>query len=154
MRTSPAFLADFGITQTVEATRTSAQFYAPGPIVEAEIQQPSNPIFYGYTERTVPVRYANGPLLRVPTEDRSKWVLMQFSGTEKSVLSGLMKGAAETRNRPAIADVPVGQGHVILFATNPCYRWQNFGEPSWANFASLDKLKACPTPLQQPGTPP
>ena len=126
--TSSFFPADFGITQTVEATRTSAQFYAPGPIVEAEIQQPSNPIFYGYTERTVPVRYANGPLLRVPAEDRSKWVLMQFPGTEKSVLSGLMKGAAETRNRPAIADVPVGQGRVILFATNPCYRWQNLGE--------------------------
>lgn len=39
-----------------------------------------------------------------------------------AILSGLMKGAAETRNRPAIADVLVGQGHVILFATNPCYR--------------------------------
>jgi hypothetical protein len=22
----------------------------------------------------------------------------------------------------------VGQGRVILFATNPCYRWQNLGE--------------------------
>ena len=120
--------ADFGLTQTVEATRTSAQFYAPGPVVEMEIQQQSNPIFYGYTDKVVPVRYANGPLLRVPQENRSKWVLAQFSGTEKSVLSGLMKGVAETRNRPAIADVPVGQGHVILFATNPCYRWQNLGE--------------------------
>ena len=120
--------ADFGIAQTVEATRTSAQFYAPGPIVEMEIQQQSNPIFYGYNDKVVPVRYANGPLLRVPQENRSKWVLAQFSGTEKSVLSGLMKGVAETRNRPAIADVPVGQGHVILFATNPCYRWQNLGE--------------------------
>ena len=120
--------ADFGLTQTVEATRTSAQFYAPGPIVEMEIQQQSNPIFYGYNDKVVPVRYANGPLLRVPQENRSKWVLAQFSGTEKSVLSGLMKGVAETRNRPAIADVPVGQGHVILFATNPCYRWQNLGE--------------------------
>jgi hypothetical protein len=39
-----------------------------------------------------------------------------------------MKDVAETRGRPAIADVPVGQGHVILFATNPCYRWQNLGE--------------------------
>ena len=120
--------ADFGITQTVEATRTSGQFYAPGPVVEMEVQQAAHPIFYGYTDRVLPVRYANGPLLRVPTETRSKWVLAQFSGTEKSILSGLMKGAAETRNRPAIADVPVGQGHVILFATNPCYRWQNLGE--------------------------
>jgi len=24
--------------------------------------------------------------------------------------------------------VPVGQGRVLLFATNPCYRWQNLGE--------------------------
>ena len=74
------------------------------------------------------MRYANGPLLRVPQEDRKKQVLMQFPGTDKSVLSGLMKGVAETRNRPAIVEVPVGQGRVILFATNPCYRWQNLGE--------------------------
>jgi hypothetical protein len=44
------------------------------------------------------------------------------------VLSGLMKGAAETKNRPAIVDVPTGRGRVLLFATNPCYRWQNYGE--------------------------
>ena len=45
---------------------TSAQFYAPGPIVEAEILRPAHPIFYGYTQRTVPVRWAGGPLLAVP----------------------------------------------------------------------------------------
>jgi hypothetical protein len=39
-----------------------------------------------------------------------------------------MRGTAEIRNRPAIVDVPVGRGRVILFATNPCYRWQNHGE--------------------------
>ncbi len=47
---------------------------------------------------------------------------------EKSVLSGLARGIAETRNRPAIVDAPTGKGRVILFATNPCYRWQNHGE--------------------------
>jgi hypothetical protein len=120
--------AEFGITRTVDASRPSGQFYAPGPIVEAEIVKPSHPIFYGYSEKRVPVRYANGPLLRVPEEDRSQWVLMQFPGTDQSVLSGLMKGVAETRGRPAIADVPTGQGRVVLFATNPCYRWQNLGE--------------------------
>jgi hypothetical protein len=122
------FPAEFGIARTVEASRPSSQFYAPGPIVEAEIRQPAHPIFYGYPNPVVPVRYANGPLLRVPAENRAAWVLMQFPGTERSVLSGVMKDVAETRGRPAIADVPVGQGHVILFATNPCYRWQNLGE--------------------------
>jgi hypothetical protein len=106
----------------------SPQFYAPGPIVEAEITQPANPIFYGYSDKTLPVRYANGPLLRVPQDDRKKEVLMRFPGTDKSVLSGLMRGVAETRNRPAIVNVPSGRGRVLMFATNPCYRWQNLGE--------------------------
>jgi hypothetical protein len=53
---------------------------------------------------------------------------MQFPGGDNNVLSGLMRGANEIRNRPAIVDVPVGDGQVVMFATNPCYRWQNFGE--------------------------
>jgi len=36
--------------------------------------------------------------------------------------------AAEIRNRLAIVDQPSGKGRVIVFAGNPCYRWQNFGE--------------------------
>jgi Zinc carboxypeptidase len=122
------FPAEFGITRRVEAARTSPQFYAPGPIIEAEILRPHHPIFYGYTEKTMPVRWANGPLLTVPQADREQQILMRFPGGDDSVLSGLMKGANEIRNRPAILDVPVGEGRVLLFATNPCYRWQNLGE--------------------------
>ena len=142
------FPAEFGLTRNVDAARTSAQFYAPGPIVEAEILKPTHPIFYGYTQKVLPVRWAGGPLLRVPTEDR-KQILMQFPGTDKSVLSGLMRGVAETRNRPAVVDVPVGQGHVVMFATNPCYRWQNLGEfpmlaNSILNFNDYPKAEATP----------
>ena len=126
--TASSFPAEFGITRDVDAGRTSPQFYAPGPIVEAEILHTSNPIFYGYSETTVPVRWANGPLLNVPQKDREQQVLMRFPGGDSSVMSGLMRGANEIRNRPAILDVPVGDGQVVMFATNPCYRWQNFGE--------------------------
>jgi hypothetical protein len=122
------FPAEFGLTRRIDAGRTSAQFYAPGPIVEAEILQPGHPVFYGYTQKTLPVRYANGPLLQVPQADRDEQVLMQLPGGDKSVLSGLMRGAAEIRNRPAIVEVSVGRGRVLLYATNPCYRWQNHGE--------------------------
>src|SRR5262249_30342824 len=55
-------------------------------------------------------------------------VLMRYPGGDDHVLSGLMRGAGEIRNRPAIVDQPSGKGRVILFAGNPCYRWQNFAE--------------------------
>jgi hypothetical protein len=122
------FPPEFGLTRTVDASRPSPQFYAPGPVVEAEILQPQHPIFYGYSQKTIPVRYANGPLLTVPERDREQQALMRFPGGDKSVLSGLMRNPNEIRNRPAIVDVPLGRGRVILFATNPCYRWQNHGE--------------------------
>jgi hypothetical protein len=43
-------------------------------------------------------------------------------------MSGLMRGANELRGRAAIVDAPEGKGHVLLFSTNPAYRWQNLGE--------------------------
>jgi hypothetical protein len=124
------FPAEFGLARRVDAGRPSAQFYAPGPIVEAEITQPSHPVFYGYTAKEVPVRYANGPLLTIQglEADRDKQTLMRFRGTDAAVLSGLMKGAAETRNRPALAEVQSGKGRILMFATNPCFRYETLGE--------------------------
>ncbi len=124
---SSFFPPELGLTHTIDAARTSAQFYAPGPIVQMNIARPTHPIFYGYTERTVPVRWAGGPLLRVAGAGRG-WVLASFPGGDESVLSGLMKGAQEIRGQAAVVDSPQGKGHVVLFATNPAYRWQNLGE--------------------------
>ncbi|HEU0121213.1 MAG TPA: M14 family zinc carboxypeptidase [Bryobacteraceae bacterium] len=125
MGTASFFPAEFGLTRQVEARRTSASFYAPGPIVEAKILRPKHPIFYGYENRDVPVRYAAGPVFSVPDTEKDKWTLLQFTGKE---LSGLLRGAGEIRNKAAILDVPVGKGRMVLFGTNPCYRWQNHGE--------------------------
>ncbi len=69
--------------------------------------KPANPMFYGYTETTMPVRWATTALLRVPLRDQND-VLMEFPGGEKSVLSGLMTGADEVKDRAAIVDLPVG----------------------------------------------
>ena len=121
------FPAEFGLTRRVEASRPGPQFYAPGPVVQVDLLRPEHPVFYGYDKKHLPVRWANGPLLRVPDADKGQ-VLMQFPGGDASVLSGLMKGAAEIKDRPAAVDVPLGEGRVLMFATNPCYRWQNLGE--------------------------
>jgi hypothetical protein len=124
---SSAVPGDFGITPEVEVTRTSKAFYAPGPIVTAKIVKPANPVFYGYTDPTTTVRWASTALLALPIRDQND-VLMSFPGGDKAVQSGLMVGASEVKDRPAIVDLPVGQGQVLMFTTNPIYRWQNFGE--------------------------
>ncbi len=148
------FPAEFGIARTIEAGRPTAQFYAPGPIVQAEVVQPTHPIFYGYSEKTLPVRYGNGPLLTVPEADKGQ-ILMKYPGGDASVLSGLMRGANEIRDRPAIVDVPSGKGRVLLFAGNPCYRWQNHGEFNMLFGAVLgwNDMKALPAPAPTPAKP-
>jgi hypothetical protein len=130
------FPAEFGISLAVEAHHTPSSFYAPGPLVQAEILQPRHPVFFGYAGRTLPVRWNGGPLLSLSgagdsdeeTGRERAVALMRFPGSEANVLSGLMRGADQIRNRPAIVDAPVGKGRVLLYTINPIYRWQNFGE--------------------------
>lgn len=119
---------DFGLVREINASRPSGDFYAPRPIVEAKVLRAESPLFYGYTEKTLPIKYTNGPLLQVPEEDRDEAVLMKYVGGDDAVLSGLMRGAAQIEDRPAIVSVPVGQGRLLLYSTNPVYRWQNHGE--------------------------
>ena len=154
------FPAEFGLAPNVDAARTSAQFYSPGAIVDAEILQPQNPIFYGYDKTTIAVRYGSGPLLSVQTNQNPfeappgppptpKNVLMRYPGGDDHVLSGLMRGANEIRNRAAIVDAPSGKGRVLLFAGNPCYRWQNFGEFNllFNTILNFDDLGLRPLPV-------
>jgi hypothetical protein len=140
---SSFFPAEFGLTRSVDAQTPSGTWYAPGPYVQTEILQPSHPVLYGYQDqKTLPMRWAGGPLLQVagqggpfapaapaaPAGPETPTVLVRFQGGDAGVLSGLMRGADQTRNRPAVVDAPVGKGRVILYANNPIYRWQTFGE--------------------------
>ncbi|MCA1561826.1 MAG: hypothetical protein LC804_16685 [Acidobacteria bacterium] len=125
------FPTDLGLARTVDASAaTTPQFYAPRPLVNAEILRLDHPVFYGYTDKLVPIKYVGGPLLTVGEPDRSG-ILGRYVGGEAAVLSGLMRGADEIRDRPFAVDVAggySGKGRIILFANNPIYRWQNHGE--------------------------
>jgi uncharacterized membrane protein YgcG len=56
-------------------------------------------------------------------------VVLRFANDEKNLLvSGMLAGGNELVNKPAIVDVPVGRGHVVMFATNPMWRHQTQGE--------------------------
>jgi hypothetical protein len=52
----------------------------------------------------------------------------RFAADEKNLLiSGMLAGGSELANTPAVVDVPVGQGHVVMFANNPMWRHQTQG---------------------------
>jgi hypothetical protein len=126
--TSSAFPPTYGITPKIDTAVTTTRFYAPGPVVQVTISKPNDPIFYGYTAKTMPVRWANGPLFRMDADADREDVLMRYPGGKDNVLSGLMREPDEIKNRAALVKLPVGQGEVVMFTTNPIWRWQNLGE--------------------------
>jgi Zinc carboxypeptidase len=147
---SSLFPPAFGITPNVDTSAPAGKFYAPGPIVEADIVRRNDPIFYGYTDKTVPVRYANGPLFRLSEPMDKNDVLMRYPGGEKSVLSGLFNGADSIKGRAAIVATPEGKGEVVMFATNPVWRWQNLGEYRMMFNTLMNYKNLRPGPMASP----
>ena len=147
---SSLFPPTFGITPSIDMSTPQDKFYAPGPLVEADIIRPENPIFYGYTDKTLAVRYANGPLFQLADSMDRNNVLMRFPGGEKSVLSGLFNGADNIKGRAAIVVTPEGKGEVVLFATNPIWRWQNLGEYRMLFNALMNYQNLQPAPMPEP----
>ena len=149
------FPTELGFARTVDASgATSAQFYAPRPLVNAEVLRLDHPVFYGYSERIMPIKYLGGPLMSVGQPDQGS-VLARYVGGDEAVLSGLMRGAAEIRQRPFAVDVPGGfngKGRVLLFANNPIYRWQNHGEFNMV-FNSVLNWNDMPKPATTGGAP-
>ena len=120
---------DFGFARTVDKV-TVPGLTSQRPLVQAEIVRPEHPVFYGYADKKIPVKYVGGSPLKVGVADEGN-VLARYVGGDASVLSGLMVGADSLKSRPFAVDVPAaykGHGRVILFSNNPIYRWQNHGE--------------------------
>ena len=66
------------------------------------------------------------PLYVIPPSERPR-VALRFSDQRELLASGLLDGAGDIAQRPAVVDVPVQKGHVVLFANNPVYRGETIG---------------------------
>ncbi|HEX8422266.1 MAG TPA: hypothetical protein VF634_02590, partial [Pyrinomonadaceae bacterium] len=81
----------------------------------------------GEEQITEEQRLQLGPFY-VPLRERPR-VVLRFAREERDLLvSGMLANGSELANRAAIVDVPLGRGHVLLFATNPMWRHQTQGE--------------------------
>jgi hypothetical protein len=77
-------------------------------------------------------------------------VVLRFPGnTNDMLLSGTLGGGEAIANRALVVDMPLGAGHVVLFALRPFWRWQTQGTYFLAfnailNWDHLDAGKPAP----------
>ncbi len=63
----------------------------------------------------------------IPPPEMWPRVVLRFAEEKDLWVSGMLAGGAELASTPAVVDVPVGRGHVVLFAVNPMWRQETHG---------------------------
>lgn len=66
------------------------------------------------------------PLGVIPPAQRPR-VVLRYGDTRDLLVSGLIENGNEIAQRPAIVDVPLDKGHVVVFANNPMWRGETHG---------------------------
>lgn len=134
------FPIDMALTRNVSVKRTR-NLTVRGSVLRAVVADTTSPLLYGYGH-TVPVYFNQTPVLQVNTNVGSyrtpDWykdevwekeiprTVLKFAKSDL-LMSGMLRGEGELAGAPAVVDVPVGDGHVILFAIRPFRRWNTQG---------------------------
>jgi hypothetical protein len=103
------------------------------------------------------------PTLPTPTPDPSTIpplearprVVLRFSPEKELLVSGMLTGGSELAGKAAVVDVPVGRGHVVMFANNPMWRHETHGSFSMLfnailNYDNLGVGRSEPRPTPSP----
>jgi hypothetical protein len=134
-----------GILRDVSSSEPSG-VTNPGSELRARFRQPDHPIAYGYPETTSVFR-EDRSIFRVRAAEEGR-IVMQWgtklpskddddkdkdaaASKDKSkpeepplVVSGGIKGGDSIAGKPAIVDVPVAKGRVVLYEFDPIHRYQ------------------------------
>jgi hypothetical protein len=161
-----ALPVNYGLARGVAINQPPA-LRVRGSVLRAGIRDRRSPLAYGYPD-TLAVYFNQSPVFQVDTADarpseiardsalladqrraRPRIVLRFHPRADSLLVSGLLDGGAELAGRPALIDVPHGQGHVILFAIRPYWRWQThgtfaFGWNALLNWNDLDVGREAP----------
>ena len=135
-----AFPIDMAITRRV-SIRQTGNLSARGSVVRTVPADSTSPIVYGIAD-SLGAYFSAGPVFSVSenvggfrTPDWYKDELWAaevprtvLSFAKKDIwMSGMLSGEGELTGTPAVLDVPVGDGHVVLFAIRPMRRWNTQG---------------------------
>jgi hypothetical protein len=63
----------------------------------------------------------------VSSESRPRVILQFPTNPSEMLLSGTIAGGSAISGRTALVDVPLGKGHIVMFALRPFWRWQTQG---------------------------
>ena len=139
---------DGGIARDVRRARATG-VSTPGSELRVLFRRPDHPLAYGYPEKTSVFR-EDRPLYAVRRADESRIVMQWGTAPPKDedaesddddggdggdgadeekqkeplVVSGGIKGASEVEGKPALLDIPTGEGRVVAFDFDPIHRYQ------------------------------
>jgi hypothetical protein len=143
------FPIELGLTPSVTEFQ-SRTLGARGAIFRAEQVTTASPILYGYdASRVFPVYFNQTPLLQVQTgggqgdggtidssflaaqaRARPRVILRFLDRADSLGISGMLNNPQDMQGKAAVVDAPLGNGHVVMFAIRPFWRYQTQG--SWA----------------------
>jgi zinc carboxypeptidase len=66
----------------------------------------------------------------LPTPEEQPRVVLRFAEAKELLVSGMLGGGDALAKKPAVVDVPVGDGHYVMFANNPVWRVSTQGSYS------------------------
>lgn len=82
-------------------------------------------------------------------------VVLRFAPERELLISGMLAGGNDLAGKAAIVDIPVGRGHIVMFANNPMWRHQTHGSFSLLfnailNYDNLGVQRTEPRPASSP----
>jgi hypothetical protein len=116
--------------------------------LDARFEAPKQPKPEPWQAAPITEDMLRNPVNVIPPDQRPRAVL-RYADQKELLVSGLLDGN-DVAQRPAVVDVPVDKGHVVLFANNPIYRGETIGSYflvfntmlTWDNLNAGTKLDA------------
>lgn len=131
----------FGAGQQPPTIRPTGRGSADDPDI-VQGRKPDEPLSDKPAADGIPEEFRWSLGANIPPEDIRPRVILKFAPEKDLFVSGMLAGGGELAGKPVIIDVPVGKGHVVMFANNPMWRHQTHGSFSllfnaMLNFDSL-----------------